>query len=127
MNNIQINQIRLTWQRGGLKTILAATMAMGLVACGPSPENDPVYLSLKANPPKEIPARHLPKLRKNIPSCDVFNRGQAGEYMTCWLPLASTKPHVAILKYYGPGLIRPNPEMLYESGGDSLTTYLPIS
>ena len=47
-----------------------STMAMvlGLTACGPSPENDPIYLLLKANAPTSIPARHLPKLRQGFSS-----------------------------------------------------------
>lgn len=107
-------------------TKTAAAVLVVLAGCGLSPKNDPVYLALKANPPKEIPARHLPKLRKNIPSCDVFNEGRLSEYMTCWLPAALSVPHVASLSYYGPGTILPDPTMLVEAGGNSITGYLPI-
>lgn len=115
-----------TWRRAGARAALIAAMVAGLGACGPRPENNPVYLALKANPPKEIPARHLPKLRKNRPSCEVFNQGQPGAYMTCWLPVALGVPPVASLSYYGPGTILLDPTMLVEAGGNSITGDLPI-
>ncbi|MGJ8627619.1 MAG: hypothetical protein ACSHXB_11735 [Sulfitobacter sp.] len=65
--------------------------AAGLIAltallsgCGAHNANDPAFLALKANPPTSIPAKHLPKLRRGIVSCDLFNEGKSSQYMTCW-------------------------------------------
>lgn len=126
MTTMRIARTIFAFQWINARTIFAAVMTMGLVACGPSPENDPVFLALKANPPTEIPARHLPKLRESRSSCDVFNEGQPSEYMTCWLPVGFTEPLVARLRYFGPGLIRPNREMLGESGGALIAGPLPV-
>lgn len=70
-----------------------------LTACGPAPENDPIYQALRANPPTEIPAKHLPKLRRGGVSCDFFNEGRVDQYMTCWWP-AGKPTQVAGLHFY---------------------------
>ena len=60
----------------------AALAALSVAGCGAPLESDPIYLSLKANPPTEIPQRHLPKLRRGIVSCDVVKEGTPRQYMT---------------------------------------------
>lgn len=105
----------------------AALATLSVAGCGVTPlDRDPIYQELKANPPMEIPARHLPRLRRDRSSCDSFNEGRANEYMTCWLPFALSEPHVAKLKYFGPGLIRPNMEMLGEHSAPDISGLLPI-
>ncbi len=108
-----------------LSVILIA--ALGLSACAQSVANDPVYLALKANPPTSIPARHLPKLRKDRFSCDVFNEGKASQYMTCWWPAGGSVPHVAKLTYYPSGLRKPSPERIGAPGGATISKYLQIN
>ncbi|GLS81323.1 hypothetical protein GCM10007893_21290 [Paracoccus marinus] len=107
----------------GTRAVFSAFAISGLVTCGPAPENDPVYLALKANPPSSVPQRHIDKLRHSAVSCDVFNEGQSREYMTCWL---AVNPDYAQLSYFGPGLIKPPKDMLIEHGGTPLTGFLPI-
>ena len=100
---------------------------LGLTGCGVDPEKDPVYQRLKANPPTEIPARHLPKLRRDIVSCDVHEEGTPRQYMTCWWPQSLSVPHMAILTYYGAGnLGRPHPRGVSVPGGEPITDYLQI-
>ncbi len=97
-----------------------------LTGCGPSPESDPIYQQLKANPPKEIPARHLPRLRRGIPACDVYNEGKANQYMTCWWSAGIGNPTAAaMLSYYRPNPMRPpHPGMASGmSPGTSITGY----
>ena len=106
---------------GGLVAI-----ALGLAACAVPPERDPIYQALKANPPKEIPARHLPRLRRDRASCDTFNKGHMDEYTTCWLPYGGSDPHVAMLKYFGPGLIRPDTDFWGMNGAASISGYVEI-
>jgi len=103
------------------KILLAAGI---LAACGRAPENDPVYQALRANPPTEIPERHLEKLRQGRFSCDVYEEGTAQQYMTCWWPRAGNT--VAYLSYYGGGLRRPTPDG-YVTPGEGVTGYLPIN
>lgn len=105
---------------------LSLIAVISLAACGVAPENDPIYLSLKANPPKEIPERHLPKLRKHRSSCDVFNPDQPNQYMTCWTPVGFTNPPVANLQYYGPRIINPSMDMLGMGGGINVSDFLVI-
>jgi len=105
------------------KTLLAAGILAGLVACGSAPENDTVYQALRANPPTEIPERHLEKLRQGRFSCDVREEGTARQYMTCWWPGSRT----AILTYYGGGLRRPSPDKIIAPGGKPISSRIPIS
>ncbi|MGH1454555.1 MAG: hypothetical protein ACRBBV_15425 [Paracoccaceae bacterium] len=101
-------------------------LALGLAACGPAPENDPIYQALKANPPTEIPAKHLPKLRRGAFACDIYNEGQANQYMTCWWPADRSDPPVAVLTYYGPSLSSPRPEQITVPGGEPVTDFLLV-
>ncbi len=98
---------------------------LALAACTSRRENDPVYQQLKANPPTEIPARHLPKLRTGLASCDVYNEGdRARQYMTCWWP-GGLPASGAYLAYYRPNPVRPPvPSMLTTSGGWGITEYI---
>lgn len=100
--------------------------ALALTACGSSSDNDPIYLALKANPPTKIPAKHLPKLRRGIVSCDVYKEGTAGQYMTCWWPAGGS--NFATLTYYGAGqgLRRPHPKNIIAPGGKYITGFIPI-
>ena len=108
-----------------MRCMILLLAALALVACGSSPENDPVLLALKGNPPNSIPARHLPKLRRGAVSCDIHNEGLMDQYMTCWWP--SGKPtSSAILTYYGGGLWRPHPENIIAPGGKPISKRLPI-
>lgn len=108
------------FKRTQMKQLCALIALLGLTACG-SGENDPIYQALKANPPTEIPERHLPKLRRGIVSCDVFQEGTPKQYMTCWWPYSGSDPHVAYYSYYGGGLRRPHPSNLSVPGGKSIT------
>lgn len=87
-----------------MKRLISILAAFGLGACGTSPENDPIYLALKANPPTSIPDRHLPKLRQGIVSCDVFEEGTARQYMTCWWPAG--KPTQAVGLHFYSRIVR---------------------
>ncbi len=100
---------------------------LALAACTNDRENDPVYQQLKANPPTEIPARHLPKLRTRLASCDVYNEGDRfNQYMTCWWPGGA--PSGAYLTYYGANpLYPPTPSMISVPGGRNITEYLPLN
>ncbi len=111
-----------------MKRVCALMALFGLVACGPSPENDPIYQQLKANPPTEIPARHLPKLRRGIVSCDVFEEGMPRQYMTCWWT-SGWPPSGAYLTYYPPRIGRsPSPERVTVPGGTRVFSgYLPLN
>ncbi|MEP1963249.1 hypothetical protein [Tateyamaria sp.] len=84
-----------------MRKTIGLCIAFGLAACGPTLENDPVYLALKANPPTSIPAHHLKKLRGGRASCEVFEEGTARQYMTCWWPQDGLKPvQTAYLTYF---------------------------
>ncbi len=107
-----------------LKYLILFLANSGLTACGP--KNDPRYLALKANPPTQIPAKHLPKLRRGIVSCDVYDEGKASQYMTCWWPANGSVPPVAALTYYGGGLRRPHPDNIIAPGGEPITDFLPL-
>ncbi len=97
-----------------------------LTACGPAPENDPIYQALRANQPTEIPAKHLPKLRGGRASCDVYNEGRADQYMTCWWP-GGLPSSAAYLAYYGPNPISPpKPSQITVPGGAGVTGFLPL-
>ncbi|MEP3826793.1 MAG: hypothetical protein ABJM47_01790 [Lentilitoribacter sp.] len=87
-----------------MKYVLLLIAAISLGACSTSAGNDPVYAALKANPPTAIPAKHLPRLRRGTVSCDFFNAGQQGEYMTCWFP--SGKPTKTAQLYFYNRIIR---------------------
>jgi len=65
---------------------LSALSVVMLASCGPRLDLDPVYQSLLANQPPEIPEKHLQKLQRGLASCDVFKEGQSDQYMTCWWP-----------------------------------------
>jgi len=105
---------------------LGTAFSLALAACGPAPENDPIYRALKANPPTEIPARHLAKLRRGIVSCDVYNENQASQYMTCWWT-SGLPPQGAYLTYYGPATPSPSPTRITAPGGTRVFSgYLPI-
>lgn len=103
---------------------LVAALLLSLAACGTTVETDPIYARLKANPPTEIPARYLPRLRDGNFACEVFNEGRADQYMTCWfsggLPASG-----AYLSYFGPnGLRRPDPSNIVAPGGEPITEYI---
>ena len=104
---------------------ICTTFCLALAACGPAPENDPIYQALKANPPTEIPAKHLPRLRRGAFACDVYNEGQANQYMTCWWPNGSGT--VAYLTYFRGGLNPPRPESITVPGGTALTGYIEVN
>lgn len=110
-----------------MKYVFGLCAVLGLGACSSNPERDPVYLALKANPPTSIPAKHLPKLRRGIVSCDVFEEGAAQQYMTCWWPAGRSVPPVALLTYYGGGLRRPHPDNIIAPGGEPISDYLLIN
>jgi hypothetical protein len=99
-----------------------ALFALGLLVsgCSPSPDNDPVYAALKANPPTEIPSKYLPQLRERRSACDVFNEGKPNQqYMTCWFP--SGAPSEAYLAYFAPNpLSPPHPSKLISPGGQTV-------
>ncbi len=101
-------------------------LALGLAACGPATENDLIFHALKANPPTRIPAKHLPRLRRGAVACDVYNEGQASQYMTCWWPASRSTPPVAYLSYYGGGFRRPHPDNIIAPGGKPISDYLEI-
>ncbi len=105
---------------------LAITLALSLAACVSSRENDPVYQQLKANPPTEIPARHLADLRKGYFSCDVYNEGdRARQYMTCWWPGGA--PSAAALTYFRPNPLRPPvPSIISVPDGAPVTEFIPF-
>lgn len=86
-----------------MKAFLGMLAALGLVACGSSSQNDPIYLALKANPPTSIPPADLAKLRAGKVACNIFNEGEANEYQTCWWP--SGRPlGAAQLHFYRPAV-----------------------
>lgn len=87
-----------------MKYALLLCAALALAACTTTVANDPVYAALRANPPKVIPAKHLPRLRKGIVSCDFFNEGSRSDYMTCWFP--SGKPTKTAKLYYYKRIIK---------------------
>ncbi|GGO53212.1 hypothetical protein SAMN05444398_10153 [Roseovarius pacificus] len=109
-----------------MKSLILLCAALALTACGPSGKNHPVYKELKANPPTSIPARHLPKLRRGVVSCDVYNEGRADQYMTCWWPSYSIPP-VAYLSFYGGGLLPAHPSHIMSRGGEPVTDYMPFN
>ena len=117
--------LRLARRGGGARAVFTAVMALGLSACGPPSGTDPVYLALKANPPTEIPARHLPKLRRNIPSCDKPSEGGSVGSMLCWWPSRRSDPHVAMLTYYDRSVL-PSSVRLSAPGGEPISDYPPI-
>ncbi|GGO53197.1 hypothetical protein SAMN05444398_10158 [Roseovarius pacificus] len=98
-------------------------VVLALTACGPRPENDPIYQALLADPPTSIPARHMPKLRGRHVACDVYNEGRSDQYMTCWWP--SGKPVSSVyLTYYGPSLLLPpHPSRISVPGGRGVKTF----
>lgn len=104
---------------------LSAVALLVLVSCGNRFENDPVYQALKANPPTEIPARHLPRLRRGSFSCDVFEEGTARQYLTCWWS-NGLPPKSAYLSYYGGGVKRPHPSKINAPGGQLITEKIRI-
>jgi len=108
-----------------MKKIFGFCIALGMAACGPTLENDPVYQALKANPPTSIPAHHLKKLRGGRASCDVFEEGTARQYMTCWWPNGAGT--FAYLSYYGSSNFVTNPNKLIAPGGEGITPYLPVN
>ena len=102
---------------------LCTAFSLALTACGPAPENDPIYQALKANPPTEIPAKHLPKLRRGAVACDVYNEGKSNQYMTCWWP-AGIPVSGVLYTYYGPSPLRPpHPSQITVPGGTTIKTF----
>ena len=108
---------------------LCTAFSLALAACGTAPENDPIYQALKANPPTEIPAKHLPRLRRGAFACDVYNEGQARQYMTCWWPQDGMKPvQTAYLSYFPPSILRPpNPSQIMVPGGKILVERIKVN
>lgn len=101
--------------------------ALTLAACGPARENDRIYQALKADPPTEIPARHLGKLRRGMFSCDVLNEGRADQYMICYWPQSYKPTKTATLTYYAPNFLRrPKPSMITVRGGASIAGDLAV-
>ena len=80
------------------KIIALFALALGLAACGFTPEQEAIYHSLKANPPTSIPAADLAKLKKGHVACHGYNEGTSSEYMTCWLPAG--RPTAAAQLYF---------------------------
>ena len=106
--------------------VIVITTAFGLTACATTPENDPIYARLKANPLTEIPPQYLPRLREGNFACDVFNEGRADQYMTCWWP-SGLPAQTANLTYYGPnGLRRPHPSNISTPGGKPISERIPL-
>mmetsp|Transcript_23863 Transcript_23863/g.43207 ORF Transcript_23863/g.43207 Transcript_23863/m.43207 type:complete len:113 (+) Transcript_23863:229-567(+) len=111
-----------------MRVLLGMLAALGLVACGSSSQNDPIYLALKANPPTSIPDQHLPRLRQGRFSCDVFNEGRADQYMTCWWPQDGLRPvQTAAMTYFGPNpLSPPNPSKIITARGTPIVERIPV-
>jgi len=110
------------------KIIALFALALGLAACGPATENDPIYQALKANPPTEIPARHLPNLRRGQFSCDVGNEGRHNQYMTCWWPQSFKPTKTAYFTYYGPSIPHsPKPSMITVPGGHLISENIAVN
>ncbi|WP_143163096.1 hypothetical protein [Roseovarius pacificus] len=111
-----------------MKSLILLCAALALTACGPRPENDPIYQALLADPPTLIPARHMPKLRGGHVACDVYNEGRSDQYMTCWWPQDGLKPvQSAYLTYYRPSVIRPpTPSMISVPGGAPVVGRVPV-
>ena len=112
-----------------MKAFLGMLVSLGLVACGSSSQNDPIYLALKANPPTSIPDRHLPKLRQGRFSCDVFNEGRSDQYMTCWWPQDGLKPvQTAYMTYFRPNPINPpRPSKIISPDGALISERISVS
>lgn len=93
--------------------------ALALASCGPSPNDDPIYQALLANPPTQVPAKFVPFLRKAVASpeaCEVFNEGLSNQYMTCWWSSGSPRS-AASVKYYPPSPLKPpTPDRLSRLG-----------
>ncbi|WP_217996132.1 hypothetical protein, partial [Sulfitobacter donghicola] len=86
-----------------MKHPVLAVLAVALVGCGTAPQNDLIYQQLLANPPTEIPDRHLDRLRQGRFSCDVLNEGQSDQYMLCYRPQDGLRPvQTAYLSYFQP-------------------------
>ncbi|MCX7568343.1 hypothetical protein OS189_18555 [Sulfitobacter sp. F26169L] len=108
-----------------LLAVLTAGLLIG--ACGPSPQNDPIYQALVANPPTQVPAELIPRLRSDRPACEVFNQNKLNQYMTCWWPRGIPKSS-AYLAYYRPNPVSPpHPSKLISSGGRPITEHVPFS
>ena len=90
-----------------IKHLAFAAIGIGLSACGPSLQNDPIYAALKANPPTQVPVDVARKLRSGTRSeCEVQNEGQSNQYMTCWFS-SGLPPQSATLSYFAPSLLSP--------------------
>lgn len=89
-----------------MKLIYSLCAILGLTACAPSPQNDPIYQALLANPPTTIPSEILPRLRSGDDVCTVFNQDQRNQYMTCWW-VRGEPPQQAYLAYFPPNLFSP--------------------
>ncbi len=99
----------------------------GLTACGHGSDNDPIYQQLKANPPTEIPARHVPKLKQGLKSCDVFNEGKLNQYLTCWSPNMGLVKYYATQLYYHPNPLHPpRPDMSFGGSGKPVSQKVPL-
>ncbi|WP_299165773.1 hypothetical protein [uncultured Tateyamaria sp.] len=111
-----------------MKISLSILTALCLAACGSSSQNDPIYLALKADPPTEIPDRHVAKLRQGRFSCDVFNEGRSDQYMTCWWPQDGLRPvQTAYMSYFGPNPISPpEPSKLVTARGTLIVERIPV-
>lgn len=105
-----------------LLAVLTAGLLIG--ACGPSPQNDPIYQALLANPPTEVPDEFLVDLRNGRSQCKTFNIKRADQYMICWFATGVTRsgrPAMTI-SYYGPSPINPpSPNQIISQGGLPLT------
>jgi hypothetical protein len=110
-----------------MKRWVSFCAAAVLTACGTTPENDPIYQALRANPPTSIPDQHLAKLRQGRLSCDVFHEGRSDQYMTCWWPQSFKPTRTAYLTYYGSSIVRPpTPSIISVPGGDLVTENVAV-
>lgn len=113
-----------------LLAVLTAGLLIG--ACGPSPQNDPIYQALLANPPTTIPKNIRPFIRNGQSQCEVFNRDRSDQYMLCWFKvdilLANGTPtRAASVSYYGPSPLNPpDPSKIIARGGRPVGDYVPL-